>query len=1084
MSMNSVVPHLQHFCQTLASDQMDHKARFTCVTDEKTNTKTAKVFLPSSVDPKLRTASCRHPWSTKKAAVQDAAFVAYEALYRAGLLNEHLLPVDAPDLDELDLLDVEAGKSVLTVADVVDPWSAFTSIWSDESRLFTREISLEAKGEPVIRLSMVLPSPVVVTQPFQCYWNESKTYTVRIEDRNAFDVSSSERKQQLQHATSALLSMVLGSMVIDRQKMLMACFVPDMPAEDLERWSTNVMERQSLQNPTRDLLSSRQNLGHHDNVRVRDLLIHNSAHFMAPYIAESICLAAPTRTYGLLKSGRTIVNQREEQLCVQAIRLPKRRDYLHVTKHRNDTPKKSPYTRETIPVDDCLITSVSSSLARATLFIPSILHVQEISMIAHEVRTNLLAAVDVQDNSLILTAISASSANEQSNYQRFEFLGDCLLKLCTTIQLMADYPQHPEAYLTRMKGRLVSNENLAKAALDLGLDRYIITKAFTGQKWRPIYVDDCITASDETTSTRQMSKKVLADVVEALIGAAYLDGVGVTADFEGGGDFNSQGLDKALKCIKLFLPKIKWFSLAQAHGKVFTQLVPTTSSNLSTFPYQNDLLIQPQTLLSHTFAHPALLLTALTHASHQPSPTSPHQHNYERLEFLGDALLDYIITDRLFAYRSPATNEELPHQTLHTLRTALANGHFLAFLCLRHAVEVDVFDVETSVVHPQASDSNYNSTYSRARRTLQHLPRKTTRTHNLHNYMQHDPLSDHLRHAISSTSSLFATHGAAISAALADPNERYPWLALQRLEAPKSISDIVESCVAAVWLDAMGGNGDEADHEQGGGGANGLKKGLEAVGQTLDAFGFSDMVETLLAKVDRGAKWGEEIKGRLLMHPKEEVGILSAGWGVEYVLTSDAGTTTTTSPSSSFITKPPNLDPNDDVSANATINKPPNTNKTTNTSTLLLHNHHAIAQIPNHELRGHNKYLKETALADAAVRGWDKAGGGAEVVKNLVAAAVRQREREKRRSGKEIETETETEAEMDGGVRVVDVKGGFAAHDDDDDDDDNDNDSDMKQIDNQDEEGDDQDEEEYEPAACAGAEMEAEMDMDMDCSQG
>jgi hypothetical protein len=67
-------------------------------------------------------------------------------------------------------------------------------------------------------------------------------------------------------------------------------------------------------------------------------------------------------------------------------------------------------------------------------------------------------------------------------------------------------------YLSAKKDRLVSNSRLSRAAIEAGLDCFIITKPFSGHKWRPIYIEDMLEVSADTK--RQVSTKVLADVVE------------------------------------------------------------------------------------------------------------------------------------------------------------------------------------------------------------------------------------------------------------------------------------------------------------------------------------------------------------------------------------------------------------------------------------------------------------------------------------------------------------------------------------------------------------------------------------------
>jgi dsRNA-specific ribonuclease len=81
------------------------------------------------------------------------------------------------------------------------------------------------------------------------------------------------------------------------------------------------------------------------------------------------------------------------------------------------------------------------------------------------------------------------------------------------VQLIATYPLWHEGYLSAKKDRLISNSRLSRAAIEAGLDSFIVTKPFTGNKWRPIYIEDILETNSDT-SRRELSTKVLADVVE------------------------------------------------------------------------------------------------------------------------------------------------------------------------------------------------------------------------------------------------------------------------------------------------------------------------------------------------------------------------------------------------------------------------------------------------------------------------------------------------------------------------------------------------------------------------------------------
>ena len=96
----------------------------------------------------------------------------------------------------------------------------------------------------------------------------------------------------------------------------------------------------------------------------------------------------------------------------------------------------------------------------------------------------------IQDRRLVATAIRAPSAQEPTNYQRLEFLGDSVLKLFTSMAMMAQHLIHDEGRLSRAKDHIVSNKSLSSAAIQAGLNTYILLQAFTGKKWRPLYVSD------------------------------------------------------------------------------------------------------------------------------------------------------------------------------------------------------------------------------------------------------------------------------------------------------------------------------------------------------------------------------------------------------------------------------------------------------------------------------------------------------------------------------------------------------------------------------------------------------------------
>ena len=68
--------------------------------------------------------------------------------------------------------------------------------------------------------------------------------------------------------------------------------------------------------------------------------------------------------------------------------------------------------------------------------------------------SGLLAPVDFEDRTLVTAAISAPSSHEHTNYQRLEFLGDSILKLSSSMALMAKHLIYDEGRLSKAKDHI------------------------------------------------------------------------------------------------------------------------------------------------------------------------------------------------------------------------------------------------------------------------------------------------------------------------------------------------------------------------------------------------------------------------------------------------------------------------------------------------------------------------------------------------------------------------------------------------------------------------------------------------------
>ncbi len=117
-----------------------------------------------------------------------------------------------------------------------------------------------------------------------------------------------------------------------------------------------------------------------------------------------------------------------------------------------------------------------------------------------------------KDEALLRQALTHSSyANEHnmpklSDYERLEFLGDAVLEIVSSEFFYREHPDWPEGRMTKMRASLVCEQTLSFCARPLDLGDYLL-----------------LGKGEELTGGRTR-KSTISNVMEAIIGALYLDG--------------------------------------------------------------------------------------------------------------------------------------------------------------------------------------------------------------------------------------------------------------------------------------------------------------------------------------------------------------------------------------------------------------------------------------------------------------------------------------------------------------------------------------------------------------------------------
>lgn len=118
-----------------------------------------------------------------------------------------------------------------------------------------------------------------------------------------------------------------------------------------------------------------------------------------------------------------------------------------------------------------------------------------------------LIGLEPRNISLYKLAVRHSSASKKgdgdawSNNERLEFLGDAILGAVVARKLYDQYPEQNEGFLTSMRAKMVSRKNLNKLAEQLNLAPLVVSRL----------------------DAKKPARSLLGDVLEAIIGAIYLD---------------------------------------------------------------------------------------------------------------------------------------------------------------------------------------------------------------------------------------------------------------------------------------------------------------------------------------------------------------------------------------------------------------------------------------------------------------------------------------------------------------------------------------------------------------------------------
>ena len=678
------------------------------------------------------------------------------------------------------LAEVAKRESTAQVSVQIDPWVGST----DPSAWFAHELMVE--GLPSLRMFTRRPLPTFAQEDFPTLHVPGRKQLSMTIGTAAVSPASVEEVQLARRWTYRLFWRMYGARMERDRENFSYLFLPTGPWPDAEDWDER---RRWMQERVMSGLAD-----HGETPFLANAAVFGAAFSYPPNLAMVRGANRFDKPLRLLQwRSDPLTAEEEEKLreeysafpdleitypLMVVSSLPKRRNFL-IPFIADGADYKDPARTDDVPFlllpQYALVELASGDEVQYTFLLPSILRWLAMALTVHSLRLGLLKRSRVSGVTLplLVTAITAPTAQERFHYQRLETLGDTVLKFITSNQLYADFPLWHEGYLSRKKDHAVANVNLAKWAVTKGLYRWIIRNRFVPRKWKPHYsvcdIDEILDSRENTPiasgavtpaqgdgkdkkkgSAEDLSTKMLADVVESLIGAAYEHG----------------GFDLAIDCAAAFDLGLTWKKLPE-----YVEAMHHVD-DIDDIPEQLALVEQ---MIDYRFTRRTFLVQALTHASYQGECASM---SLERLEFLGDSALDMVVVDYLYH----AEGKNYSPGYMHIKKMAVVNSHILAYACLSTSATVQSTMPTWSLAHGlQSVDDS------------QQIHLWQCLLHSSHRVLEDQNLT-FLR---------FQKHGAEIARAL-ERDSVYPWAALTSLQAPKFISDMVESILGAVYVDSHG----------------------------------------------------------------------------------------------------------------------------------------------------------------------------------------------------------------------------------------------------------------------------------------
>lgn len=625
LTYNSAVGLLNHLCSLIPHDKYTptHLPRYT-------GDFTSTLQLPSSLPLTPADLSFMGPEKrSKKEAKRAVAFLAVRRLHELGVFDDYLLPAqssgvaDHADADGRAIDDVSKVPDMLDVQ-VRDPWTRGPTQWMHIVYLDGRPTAGLVTGTSLPPVELACRGTYVSTgEGVKLDFDEVEEWNQRrvIEDFTRMGIWWCITGRGVTLPLTCSLVPITHDLQVDYVLMEKAVLNP---------YGVYDWEGIGEEHYFRLLLMCNKEQG-------RPLVLRKFRPDLSPMsvpLEGSRETGFPTyRDYWIHRFTRRGVKPEvsEEGICVEVQAFNKNSSCIY-SLDNSAVEGEQPATASEIlmyPLSMCRRAEFSEGVRDAFHVLPELCHRITDVYRAHAARVELGLPPILDD--LLIQALTIPSANAGFNNQRLETLGDSVLKLTTVVHLFNRFPFRHEGQLDTLRRNSVSNRTLLARAKEVGLEEYLSCESQSMRVWRYTLAaedDPSWSVEPRRRAHRVFPRRSLQDCMEATLGAAFTTG----------------GMGMALRA-------------GTALGLSLGGPLPWDIRYGGCIPKSpvSALFTLLQESLGYRFRSGRLLLEAMTHPSFNSFETS----SYQRLEFLGDAVVDLAVMRYLYNKFPQATSGQL-----------------------------------------------------------------------------------------------------------------------------------------------------------------------------------------------------------------------------------------------------------------------------------------------------------------------------------------------------------------------------------------------------------------------------------------